>query len=86
MSMKTLTTCASAAALLFFADFATAQMTFSLDKASYGSGENVVATWMNGPGNANDWIFFYGPLWLFSVFVSGLVPHTQSKTPKNTTF
>ena len=29
---------------------------------------------------------FYGPLWLFSVFVSGLLPHTWSKIPKNTTF
>ena len=29
---------------------------------------------------------FYGPLRSISVFVSGLLPHTQSKTPPNTVF
>ena len=29
---------------------------------------------------------FYGLLRLFSVFVSGLLPHTKSKTPPNTVF
>ena len=32
---------------------------FSLDKASYGSSENIIVSWTNGPGNANDWIGIY---------------------------
>ncbi len=59
MNMKRLLACASAAALLLCADFASAQVSFSLDKASYGSSENVVASWTNGLGNANDWIGIY---------------------------
>jgi len=59
MIMKPLLTCASVAAFLLFANCASAQMTFSLDKASYGVSENVVATWTNGPGNAADWIGIY---------------------------
>ena len=59
MIIKPLITCASAAAFLLFADFAPAQMTFSLDKVSYESGEDVVANWTEGPGNAADWIGIY---------------------------
>ncbi len=57
MNMKRLLACAST--LLLFADFAVAQVSFSLDKASYGSSENIVASWTNGLGNANDWIGIY---------------------------
>ncbi|MED5585520.1 MAG: endonuclease/exonuclease/phosphatase family protein [Verrucomicrobiota bacterium] len=59
MMMKPLLNGASAAAFLLLANFAAAQMTFSLDKASYGAGEDVVAVWANGPGNAADWIGVY---------------------------
>jgi endonuclease/exonuclease/phosphatase family metal-dependent hydrolase len=59
MTMKPLLACTSASVFLLFADFAVGQMTFSLDKVSYGSGEDVVASWTNGPGNAADWIGIY---------------------------
>ena len=59
MNMKHLLNGASVAAFLLLANFAAAQMTFSLDKASYGASEDVVAVWANGPGNAADWIGIY---------------------------
>ena len=36
-----------------------APMTLALDKASYESGEDVVVSWTNAPGNFNDWIAIY---------------------------
>lgn len=36
-----------------------AQTTFSLDKVVYAPGEEIVATWTNGPGSATDWIGIY---------------------------
>ncbi|MCH2059247.1 MAG: hypothetical protein MK183_01345 [Verrucomicrobiales bacterium] len=34
-------------------------MEFSLDKVRYESGEDVVVSWANAPGNSNDWIGIY---------------------------
>jgi hypothetical protein len=59
MNMKRLLACASASAFLLCAEFAAAQVSFSLDKASYGVSENITASWTNGLGNANDWIGIY---------------------------
>ncbi|HIG84189.1 MAG TPA: hypothetical protein EYG40_01755 [Verrucomicrobia bacterium] len=59
MIMKRLLACASMSALLLCADFATAQMTISLDKTSYDSTEDIIASWTNGPGNPADWIGIY---------------------------
>ena len=36
-----------------------AQATLALDKTSYASGEKIVASFGNGPGNAKDWIGIY---------------------------
>jgi len=59
MNMKRSLSYAAASAFLLCADFAAAQVSFSLDKASYGISENIVASWTNGLGNANDWIGIY---------------------------
>ena len=44
-------------------------MTFSLDKASYTSVEDVVVSWGNAPGNTNDWI---------GIYPSGVTPSSGS--------
>ena len=59
MVVKRLLACASMSALIWCADFATAQMTISLDKNSYESSEDIVASWTDGPGNPADWIGIY---------------------------
>ena len=59
MIMKRLLGCVSMSALLLCADFATAQVTISLDKTSYESNEDIVASWTDGPGNSADWIGIY---------------------------
>ena len=40
-------------------DIEAVPMTLSLDKASYAFDEDVVVSWANGPGNANDWLAIY---------------------------
>ena len=56
MSMKRLLVCVSGFALLWCADYATAEITISLDKASYDSTEDIVVSWTNGPDKPTDWI------------------------------
>ncbi len=50
--------------------YATAQLgdaapTVTLEKSTYGSGENIVVNFSNGPGNKGDWI---------AVYAKGVVP------------
>ena len=59
MIMKRLLAFASMSALLWCSDFASAQVTISLDKTSYESTEDIVASWTDGPGNPADWIGIY---------------------------
>ena len=92
MNMKRLFACASASAFLLCADFASAQVSFSLDKASYGSSEDIIASWTNGPGNANDWIGIYprgvtpspgSSAWLY---VNGTTTATEGVVDGSVTF
>jgi len=48
--------------------------TLSIDKTTYASGETIVATFANGPGNATDWIGIYG------------LAHTPGVEPSTTWF
>ena len=52
---------------------------YSVMQSAASSGSSV--------GDTNNWILFlYGLFKIFSVFVSGLLPHTRSKTLQNTVF
>ena len=57
--MKRLFTSVSMSALIWCGDFATAQMTISLDKTNYDLTEEIVVSWADGPGNPADWIGIY---------------------------
>jgi hypothetical protein len=48
--------------------------TLTIDKTTYASGETIVATFGNGPGNATDWIGIYG------------IAHTPGVEPATTWF
>ena len=48
MIMKRLLACGSMSALLWCSDFATAQITISLDKTNYDSTEDIVVSWTDG--------------------------------------